>query len=66
VWEKGDDFFIVPAAAAGEKMPPMEIWAAAKVVGLDGLDKLRMRWAGWAFEWHLFYCFSFLFSYFSC
>jgi hypothetical protein len=50
VWEKGDDFFIVPAAAAVEKMPPMEIWAAAKVVGLDGLDKLRMRWAGWAFE----------------
>jgi hypothetical protein len=45
---------------------PWRIRAAAKVVGLDGLDKLRMRWAGWALKWHLFYSFSFLFFNFSC
>jgi hypothetical protein len=55
----GDDFFIVLVVVAVGKMLPSRIRAPAKVVGLDGLDKLRMRWAGWAFKWHLFYSFSF-------
>jgi hypothetical protein len=43
----GDVFFIVLVAAV-EKMLPWRIRAAGKVVQLDGLDKLRMRWARWA------------------
>jgi hypothetical protein len=61
----GDDFFIVLVAAAVEKMPPVEIRATAKVVGLDGLDKLRMRWVRWALKWYLFYCFPFYFLIFA-
>jgi hypothetical protein len=55
----GYGFFIVLAATV-EKMLQWRIRAVGKVVGLDVLHKLRMRWAGWALKWHLFYSFSFL------